>query len=522
MRAKRWVAVLTALTLCAGLCGAASAAAVADTAADTQPTAGKAPDRDYRIGDGPDLVVSSLAWVGGDGQVLPGTTLTFAVTVKNQGTMAADEDVTVDIGFGREPLFRLTHEGGLAAGAEVTLYSPAWTAQSGDHMVTARVNSTDTVAEEELWDNDTLQRNLRIGTDRYEPAYDAVREAVAEAGMLDLTFNDDFNSTDDFDAAYTGVEGYKWYTKRYWEGPFLRPDEYHAENGVLTVEVEKDKYAVGATTIDLYSGIGYTFNHGYLEYRIRMPYAGEADESLTAVWSFAREKYSRVEPFDYDVEVDWMEYWGDNYYTVTLHEIGVNEAGEWQHRSSANTHCEGLGDEEWHVMGFLWEEGLLRCYLDGELYLTQTWSPDDIPMPPNEVREGDIVFDGVFSLLDAQDVMLFICGSTKIPLELDYLRIWQATEAVQAPAVTGDATTGTTVPVPQTGSGTTAAVSGDTAAPEAEGLSGWLWAAILGAVAVLGGAVVVLTVCRKRRQPQPVSEQSTGADDASGSESDGE
>lgn len=394
----------------------------------------------------PDLVVTAIHWQG-DGQVAPGTALTFAVTVKNEGTAAVEDAFTVDIGFGTQRLFRLTHEGGVPVGETAVLRSPVWTAQSGDRMVTARVNSTNTVAEVESWDNDTLQRNLRVGEGRYEPMEGAMRDAAYEAGMVDLTFNDDFDDTAAFDVDQTGVEGYKWYTRRHSAFQKFTEGDYYTENGILTMACKIDTFAIGGATIDRRTGIGYTFTHGYLEFRLRMPTAGEKDESKTAIWSFPRERYVDGGKYTTHVEMDWLEYYGGDYFTVTMHEQHT-PPGVWDWYASSDGNYQGLGDEQWHTMGYLWEEGRLRCYLDGELFREQTWGPDEIPIPIHDIKQGEIKFEGVFSYADTQDMMLFIFGSKKIPLELDYVRVWQcATEAPPAPpAPTTPPTTGTTVP----------------------------------------------------------------------------
>ena len=496
-----------------------------------------------------DLIVSELVWTGGDGQVAAGTRLVFSVTVKNQGAVAVSQPFCVDIGFGTERLFQLTHTGGLAAGATVTLTSPTWAATGGDRMVTARANSTETVPETQRWDNNVLQRNLRIADDRYEPSFDAVREDVAEAGMFDLTFNDDFNDTAGFDAERTGREGYKWYCRRHAAFPTLDMAECRTDNGILTMDCKIDTFALGAATIDRVTGVGYTFTHGYLEFRLRMPVVGDEDESKTAIWSFPRERYTEKEKFTTHVEMDWMEYYGDNYYTVTLHEQ-TYEGSKTHWYSSSGGNFNGLGDQQWHTMGYLWEKGSLRCYLDGELFLTQTWSPDDIPIPINVVKSGDIKFDGVFSYADTQDMMLFIFGSQKIPLELDYVRVWQyggeapseetptlTTTATKKPTTTATTTrvsatttkrptvttglttvqgmvttvtetTSTTITVPSateavTGAPATAptqVVSGDGTVPEAEGLPPWLMAVLIGAVILLGGGVAAIVWFMKKRK----------------------
>ena len=76
-------------------------------------------------------------------------------------------------------------------------------------------------------------------------------------------------------------------------------------------------------------------------------------------------------------------------------------------------------------MGFLWEDNSLRCYLDGEPLRNQTWSEDDIPIPMHRQQSGEFRVDGVFDIFDQQDMLLYIAGGRDIPMELDYVRVWQ-------------------------------------------------------------------------------------------------
>ena len=58
-----------------------------------------------------------------------------------------------------------------------------------------------------------------------------------------------------------------------------------------------------------------------------------------------------------------------------------------------------------------------------------------MPLPINRVQEGEIKFDGVFDIFDTQYCMLYIAGTRGMPLELDYVRIWQhGGDAPEAPA----------------------------------------------------------------------------------------
>ena len=375
-----------------------------------------------------DLVVDALDWDGGDGQVKPDTALTFKVTVSNIGTADVTEAFKVDVAFGTESILTLTHEGGLKAGESVTLTSEAWNAVEGDKMISARVNPDLAVEESNYATNNTYQINLRVAADRYAPAYNA--DVVAEAGMFDLTFSDDFNDLSSVDTLASGDTGYKWYVSRQWAQTDMTREDYFVKDGVFTLEHLDSKYAIGASTIDCDTHTGYSFNKGYLEVKIRIPepIKNEGVKSYPAIWSLPPGKWCEISGQNkHWIEMDWLEYYGrDNgYYTITMHEQSYAEDGTLSQYTSGDNGRHGLNDKEWHVMGFLWEEDSLRCFLDGEPIRDQFWSADSFPDPVHQNVEGEIKFDGVFDIFDTQECMLYIAGTRGMPLELDYVRIWQ-------------------------------------------------------------------------------------------------
>lgn len=374
-----------------------------------------------------DLTVEAVDWEGGDGQVKPGTELTFTVTVANEGTEDVTEPFDVDIALGTQVIMTLTHEGGVKAGETVEITAEPWAAVEGDKMLSAHVNPALTVAESNYDTNNTYQTNLRVAEDRLTPAYNA--DVVAEAGMFDLTFSDDFDSLSNVDTLGSGLEGYKWYVNRRWNQVDMTPADYFIKDGVFTVQHLDSRYAIGASTVDAYTRTGYTFNKGYLEVKLRIPVPEDIDgaNGKPAIWSHPIGKWCEIPGQNkHWVEMDWLEYYGDAHYTITLHDQDKKENGtmvSWQ-MSTDNARL-GLDDKEWHVMGFVWEEDHLRCYVDGELVREQTWAADDIPNPMHLYMEGTVKSDGVFDLMDEQDMMLYIAGGRDIPLELDYVRIWQ-------------------------------------------------------------------------------------------------
>ncbi|MBR2406312.1 MAG: Ig-like domain-containing protein [Clostridia bacterium] len=375
-----------------------------------------------------DLIVESLDWTGGDGQVKPDTELTFTVKIKNVGTADVTEPFTVDIAFGTEVILTLTCEDGVKAGETVTLTSATWKAVEGDKMVSAHVNPDLAVAESNYATNNTYQTNLRVANDRYTPAYDAVADDVAEAGMFDLTFSDDFNDLSGVDTLASGSVGYKWYVTRQWSQADMTREDYFVKDGVFTLQHLDSRYAIGASTVDADTHTGYLYNKGYLEVKLRIPVPEDIKgaNGKPAIWSLPIGKWCEIAGQNkHWVEMDWLEYYGNGRYTITLHEQEKLDDGKLNWYTSGDNTRYGLDDKEWHVMGFLWEDNRLRCYLDGEPLRSQTWGPNEVPIPLHTNQEGEFKVDGVFEIFDEQDMLLYIAGGRDIPLELDYVRVWQ-------------------------------------------------------------------------------------------------
>lgn len=380
-----------------------------------------------------DLTVESLTWDGGEGQVYPGTKLTFNVTVKNIGTADVTEPFDIDISMGLERIFRLTYEGGVKAGESVTVTSKAWKAVAGDHMMAVRVNPTIKVAEANDSTNNTYQINLRVAKDLLKPAIDEVAAIVEEAGMTNLTFNDDFDTLDVIDHAGSGREGYKWYVTRPYGAIDMTPNDYSIKDGVMTLHSEVSTYNYGLSTADIPTWTGYTFNKGYMEFRVRMH---EYDGDLSggpAIWSMPMDKLH--EQAKMWIEMDWIEYWGvtskrpGGYYTITMHEQWVDEnieVTDWY--ANKGRYKEGFGDGEWHTLGCLWEKDHLRCYYDGEQVIDQTWEEGGVPIPFGEVQSGEMRYEDVFSYMNKQFVPFFINGSKDNKMDIDYIRVWQASD----------------------------------------------------------------------------------------------
>ena len=402
---------------------------------------------------GADLVITNLTF-SGNGQVTPGSRVTATVTVKNQGGAdAAAVAVTLNKVYHENgaPQVRsvvtFPKKGKLRAGESVTIESAAWAAETGDYMLAAVVNESREVAESS-YKNNTIQRNLRVASNRVEPAYNDMKTILQKAGMTDLIFNDDFNDPNSVDNSKSKKMGYKWYITRPYGAPDLEAGDYAVENGIMTVKNTIPTYNYGLGTVDMDSYEGFTFTTGYLEVRVRVPRPRENTETekgVPAIWALPTEKL-----FDNSrhwVELDWMEYWGDNYYTVCLHEIKSKADGSkemWY--TNGSTAYSGLNDGEWHVMGWLWQDGLFITYYDGVEKKRIAYEADSFPDPMYDLKEG-MMDVGAFVLMDSQHMPIIIGGSQDNPMELDYVRVWDgdtngtydpATDVEEEPPVTVD------------------------------------------------------------------------------------
>ncbi len=404
-----------------------------------------------------DLVVTDIIWDGGDGQVKPGTALSFAATVYNQGEdkVKNNQSFDVNICLDGQVIQTLTYTGELAAG-DMTIVTgeAAWKATGvGDHVVSAHVNPTLSVLEIDDTNN-TYQVNLRIAEERL-----VAPEAAQEAGMTDLIFSDDFDTINSIDRYATGDAGYKWYVTRRWGNGTAQPDEYSVANGILTLHQSSSANNITLSTMDVDTGNGFSWNTGYLEVRFRIPDADGRQVNnagnIPAIWSFPVNKHLETEgENNHYVEMDWMEYWGlntdkwpqypDGYYTVTLHDqtFDNGDMQTWFSNTGVGGRFQnGLGDEQWHVMGWRWEKGKLCAYLDGVKVMEQHWSSGEEPTPDaSDQLDGTASTEDIFTLIDEQFNVLYLCGHKDNPMEVDYVRIWQGDGSVVSPDDDDDTT----------------------------------------------------------------------------------
>ncbi len=361
----------------------------------------------------------------------PGTKLLFYVTVKNAGEdmVPAGSVIEVDIAVDGKAVQTLTYtldKNMETNGIQILSGTEEWTATEGDHTVSARVNLRISILESDPDNNNTIQYNLRV----YDTFLE-VPEIAAQAGYDELVFTDEFNSINAVDVGATGADGYKWYVTRPYAAPALDPDDYSVKSGIMTVKNKNSMYNYGLGTVDIDMHRGFSFNQGFLEFRLRIPGYDSTKDGGPAVWSFPLGKLLEIPGENKQcVEMDWMEYWGtdayeDGHYTITMHESIRDDSGTVVHLHSTGNerHKQGFADSEWHVMQFLWTENLIVAWTDGEEAFRARYQEGELPDPIQTVVMGDLL-DSAFVYMNDQYCPIFLGGSVDNQLELDYIHVW--------------------------------------------------------------------------------------------------
>ncbi len=383
-----------------------------------------------------DFVVEGLAWDNNE-QVTPGTEIQFFVTITNQGEdpVPAGSTIDVDICVDSKVIQRIpyTFANEFTTGSRAMIEgTEKWAAVKGDHVISARVNSTLSVLELNPDNNNTVQSDLRVNETILEAP-----EIAQQAGFTTLGFSDDFETLDTIDSGATGLDGYKWYVTRPYGASTVTPDAYSIENGVLTIKDKEPTYNMSLSSVDYTNGIGFQWNKGYIETRFRIPRPRENTETekgIPAIWSLPLEKLQANTTTQW-VEMDWLEYWGitesrpGGHYTITLHDQATVNDVQTHYNVNGNPHREGLGNDEWHTMAWLWVQDHVIGYLDGEevFRLQYNESTFSDPMPNIKVNDenGGI---GAFSYMNEQMLVMHLGGSYDNPIEIDYLRIWTSVD----------------------------------------------------------------------------------------------
>lgn len=231
-----------------------------------------------------------------------------------------------------------------------------------------------------------------------------------------------------FDVSGGGNNELQFYTKR--------EKNVRLEDGVLNIEAHNQPF----TGIDSRNGKEKTrqytsarirtknkgdWKYCRIEARAKMP---KGQGYWPAIWMMPTD--SVYGGWAASGEIDIMEYLGQK--TDEVHGT-LHYGASWPQNTSSGkpfTLQTGNFSDEFHVFAFEWEEGVMRWYVDGELYQTQTeWKTDKAPFPAP--------FDQRFHLI----LNLAVGGNwpgapddeTVFPqsLQVDYVRVYQKNAEVE-------------------------------------------------------------------------------------------
>ncbi len=382
---------------------------------------------DFYVAECTGLEVSDLTVASGATQVATGSSVPVSVKVSNTRTENIDQDVMVELrasnGETDINLATLTVQGGLQAGTQTVLTTDtSWMALEGEWVISARAYTSFATKE-----RNGVQTNLRVADTLL-----VAPELAQASGYNKLVFSENFD-TANVDTTYTGDYGYKWYLTDLTDVSGDASDYTLTDDGIL-LAADNMRYNWLMCTMDGRTAAGWRgFTFGYLEFRTRFNHTKDDDApdncNGPAIWSFPPETISSAAgSLERTVEMDWMECW-DTYWTITMHDQ-VKPTGT-QHINNGNS-CGIYGDEldigdgEWHTVSYSWSEGVLVAYVDGVQCFSQTWSEDGSETyPAATLKAGEFRADAL-TPFDNQLSPLILAGSKGWPLEIDYIRVWQA------------------------------------------------------------------------------------------------
>ncbi len=161
-----------------------------------------------------------------------------------------------------------------------------------------------------------------------------------------------------------------------------RPANVRVENGSLILEARREAYEQAGQKRNFTSGRIRTkhradWKYGRFEIRARLP---QGRGIWPAIWMLPTEE--KHGGWAASGEIDIMEMVGHEPNTVhgTLH-----YGGKWPknvHTGKPFVLAKGTFADDFHVFAMEWEAGVIRWYVDGALYQTQTqWRSDGGPFP---------------------------------------------------------------------------------------------------------------------------------------------
>jgi beta-glucanase (GH16 family) len=244
-----------------------------------------------------------------------------------------------------------------------------------------------------------------------------------------LVWNDEFNgeSLDTGKWDYmTGGGGWGNNELEYYTD---RTDNAFIEDTVLVIQALKEDYSGSEYTSARLTTSGKAdWTYGRFDIRAKMPFG---QGIWPALWMMPSE--SVYGGWAASGEIDMVEYLGHETNKVygTLH-----YGGGWPdnvHTGGSYTLDEGDFTSDFHVFTLEWEPGIMRWYVDGELYLTQTsetWYTDHYLGAINEYAPFDQNFHLIFNVAVGGNWPGNPNALTTFPqrMEVDYIRVFEKKE----------------------------------------------------------------------------------------------
>ncbi len=259
-----------------------------------------------------------------------------------------------------------------------------------------------------------------------------VPEAAAESNMTRLVFYDDFDSDDTIDWDATGDAGYKWYVDRPFGWESFTREEATIADSVLTLTPTANYANWSIASYSAKGDTGTAFRYAYFEARIRI----DIDKSKSdlqsagspAWWSFSvdhtvgrnNEHWGELDFFEVAFNSDG-DY--DGMFVASAHDSIVVDGKQINRSKTDNVIYDKVTEPGWHTYGCLWTPGEIYWYFDDIPISQLAYFEDMLPFPNDSGTGSD--FEGCFSVLDSEQMLVVLGTGPDWPMEVDWVRIWQ-------------------------------------------------------------------------------------------------
>ncbi|HEX3986239.1 MAG TPA: hypothetical protein VHX13_06450 [Acidobacteriaceae bacterium] len=264
--------------------------------------------------------------------------------------------------------------------------------------------------------------------------------AARGAGYRRLSFCDDFETISTIDLDATGAPGFKWYTNVPFrdQKPNSR-NNYSVANSALTVVANLHAAGWGLSTMDPITGSGKAWKFGYFEARISLdPSLASKSVDHPAFWSVSAYatlnhtySWSELDFFEAPKTAPSSEFAGTLHDWRNFSVAGGVAPGYKTPTDIANSNYRqpvNIDWTRWHVVGTLWEPGMVTWYWDGVALMTQRYSAGSFPVPAAQTWTGGVAPPvGTFAGMDQEQMgqQIILGSGPGWPLIVDWVRVWQ-------------------------------------------------------------------------------------------------